>query len=986
MTPAQAKAELDLMDTGNYPADLVSSLWSKAFPDELAGARANTALFERAVKRCPSMLEREPFASVATSFDQDVMAKASGYVSGNAELVEAERQRIGCRPDGDPYNHTESTAEQDQAVQDVQKGAHRLKEIQAAKDALLGVPIGQTPEPSDEGASGGSAEGPKPVLFDPAGEPNGTVHREGQKSWQEVNAEWMLMMELEGTLLAKFPALAFFRGETTADTNIHEDVMQGDVNAARAEISVALNTLVTRMQTAQGAISGGSLTFLDFPPIHSQLFGQGGGASGVDWKNAANAAIAKRKVADATIDNLLAEIGVTVLAAAAFAFVSAATGGVGGLLIGALGNAAVGSAQALASYDKYQALSAVRGGTLDPRAAIVSNEQVDSAKWDAIINGVLAFVDLAQAGGAAVKAVKGAGAASDLAKAASAGMKAGSGSLKTLGRDAASAAQVAKGLEELGPEGLKAATGKSFKELAEIAGTGSPAGKRLAELAGAKSAAMSATLKADLVELKVGALDPARKAEVLEESLNQLGYVGTLKELGGWKSIGSLGLGGTPASKRLEAWRAGLVAEMEAWSKSASEGATTIKRTGTPKDTSDVDVQALGGKAAAMQEQAEAWLGGRVGVDVEQAKKLLDWEVMIDPTRAHLQDIVKGLDDATRAQITKEISAFERHAVLNARAAEARTMAAKIRAKHPDKAALADQILKDADEAATAAGVKLDPAYQLLSEGELKQMGKDVDALMAQLETATTAEKPGIIRDIGRKQALINASHEHGYVGGGVRRWVTERPEDVAVFASVGIKPVTKFGTEQAIIAALSEGKWINRALVNINCGNPDKVFDGIRNLGKHGDRIATVLKQAGATGQQLADRGEWFAALKAFCDGKVITVHQKELLDMAVPAVQRELKALKAEMDAAIKSLEADARLMQISAEEFKKIDDWHRAAAAMGVQADAASATVGSWYQHVTATVRVVKDASELRSEPEESDAANATPAAPATTVSTP
>src|SRR5207249_3201160 len=87
------------------------------------------------------------------------------------------------------------------------------------------------------------------------------------------------------------------------------------------------------------------------------------------------------------------------LTAALFIVAEIATGGLATAAL--FGGVALGGAQALASWDNYETLSAAAGSAASPETQVVSAEQVKAARLEAILNTIFAIVDLGQIAAAA---------------------------------------------------------------------------------------------------------------------------------------------------------------------------------------------------------------------------------------------------------------------------------------------------------------------------------------------------------------------------------------------------------------------------------------------------------------------------------------------------------------------------------------------------------------------------------------------------------
>lgn len=875
---------------------LLNHAWSE-LGDPMAAARGNAVLFAQCIKRSPGLGDVGPFKAIKDRFGSDIESRARNILGSNRATVDAELQKIGGGENSAP------TAEQDFAVQDIQKLSESMSEVRRAKAALLDTTIGHR-EVLGNAYSGSTRD--SMVKFTPDGAPSLTRPLAGKPTWEQANAQWRKMLAVEAAIIRQSPSAAFFmRADQTEDPKKLKDM---EIKTARTEISRGLLDLKGKINEAEPKV-GADLKFSDFVPLHSQLFSGQASASNTPWANPVEKAIGQSAIADADMQHLLTTIGVGTATAAAFILAEFATGGLATFLFAA--GATASGIQAGVAWDHYADLSAAANATVDPDLALVSGDQVSSAMVEAILATVFAFLD----GAGAAVGIRNAARATSLLNAARAGEAlAAKAALRGLGSGADAAPKLAKALAELGPHEVRTITGKSYRELAVLAGESTPEGQMLARLAERDAGQLTRSLEELSGQLRSLKDVPRDQIErVISEGIAHFGNAGVLTKAGGWKSLMSSGVGGTAVGRQLESWRAGIMGELREFVAEASKDGTKVIRTGTPAASSDVDVQLIGGQAASLQQRSEAWLAARLGTNEKQAKLLLDAEIFVDSTRAHLQDVVAGLDQQVRAQITAEATAFEKQMIFGARLEEARAQGQ----------AAVDAVLAEARDI----GVTPFAGFRRLSESEQSSLARRIDEMVTRLERTTDpAERAALVRDIGKSQAMINASHPDAYVGGGVRLWVTDRPIDAEAFASAGITLKTGLGNSQRVVAALSEGRWIQRALQQLELAtDAEKAATALRNIGKHGERVSSVLRAGHPPSpENLKVIGDQLIAFKKSFDAGTLTAQAARDL----PALQQQARSLlgqlKSESSAAIRFLEQDMRALQLPAEEVAKFHDW--------------------------------------------------------------
>jgi hypothetical protein len=563
--------------------------------------------------------------------------------------------------------------------------------------------------------------------------------------------------------------------------------------------------------------------------------------------------VAGEEIADSTIAHLLSTLGVATVGAAFFILANVATGGLATFLFAA--GAAVSVGQAAASWDKYRDLATAQQATVDPELALVTGEQVDSALVSAILDSVFAVVDVWQGVKGAKAAIAAAKESKGLLEAGKAGAAATSrAALKSLGKAGVNDAEViAKAIVELGPEEVRKLTSMSFDDLAKKVGETSELGQRLVVL-GEKG--ISESTKELLAKLPTLATLSAEEGEkVLKAALDTHGIAGTLDRVGGWAAIKKTPImkSNSGSAAALEAWRAGLVKELEDYIAKESDDLTKAVRTGTKEAGSDLDVQIVSGTASALQQKAESWLAGRVGKDIEGAKKLLDAEIFVDPFRSHFFDVIKDLDDAVRKEIAERMGDYERRMIEGARIKKAGGIESPAGRKIADESPIRNPFLD----------------FEPLSPAEQKKVAGLIDGWMAELKEAKSAEqKASLVEKIAKSEAQINASHPDKYIGGGVRVWVTGREgeaaaEDVEKLAkAVNMDPadLLKASAAQRVSAALAEAKWLEAAAKKLSVpsvSTPEEIgalAKAVTDVGKHGARAAGQLSRAGAPNAEILE------------------------------------------------------------------------------------------------------------------------------------
>ncbi|MDA0180010.1 hypothetical protein OJ997_06865 [Solirubrobacter phytolaccae] len=904
----------------------------ESMPDLLTVAKANAALFMRSAKRDPSLLENEAFDSVRERFKAAVEGRVLGNLQANRDYVTAQMEAVGVTAGTEPES-AETTAEQDLAVRKAQLLAEQVAAWQAGMANAKLIKVGR----NTEHRSGGwrrdfASDVEVPALFDPDKPPQIRGPREGSgesgyQDYDAVKGHYDTLDKAVKKVLADSPAV--YAIVTHGEAGAAKDLAKQDTKQARAQIGKAMTAMGAKIDEAVPLV-GDDLDYRDFIPVHQQLMA-GGPFSGELEK-----AIIARDVEGHEMGKVLRSLALGALSAAAFLVAEFATAGMATFIAVAVGiTASVGNA-AISIEDYLDKAKAIDAHTGDARNDIVTQEQVDSALFQAVMDSALAFIDGAV--GIASAASKLGGPAAKLLEAAEAGAaKMGTAGLS----EALSGADlglkqlaIEKSLGEAGIEATIKASGKSAEELATIVGKESEAGKRLLAAGNLGGEALEG-LVANLADF--AKLEPAERAATMRAAIDQFGYAGALRRAGGWKTVTKTLGEGHPIATELDAWRSSLVRDMQAWMEAASKGESKAVQTGTAASTSDVDLSTVGRDAAQQADRALEYIARRAGVSRTELESVLDLDAAVNPARMHLQDVVKDLSPQARAAIDREAARFE-EALAKARA---------------------------------------DGTFTPLSKEQVGALNKRMDdwsAALAKLEAegGAEAEKAALIQKIGRTQAEVLASSDTMYgTGGSIRTWVTERAaasgvkSDLEKLAEAGVKVDPAAATiwpGQRFTSILGEGHFLDRAFAAIARGAEGPALVGaIKDLGKHGGRVVEILgRDVAVTGMSAAKMESLAEALagwlKASKGPLADTVKDAAELARIRGELAGQIGQLRTAMNNGTGALRAQAQLgPALSASELAGIDAWVRAQAAAELRGQALLDSLLSLEQSVSLPAKV-------------------------------
>jgi hypothetical protein len=493
-----------------------------------------------------------------------------------------------------------------------------------------------------------------------------------------------------------------------------------------------------------------------------------------------------------------------------------------------------------------------------------------------VIESAFFFIDAVGVGikgikGAAGLAVKKAGAEALEKAAGTAALK----GLKSMGAEEAAEA-AAKGINELGVKSAADAAGMSVDDLLKKVGEESAAGlqiKAYQKLAkeGVEVAKLPAALKTAMEGGEVIGQNGVKMTaeEVAKQAVDTLGFQGTLKAAGDWKSLASALGPASEVGKRFNAWRQGIRADLEAFIKTlGKEGETLddlIKPTGTLENmTNDLDISLLGARSSENKEAAARFLAGRTGLSPDAAvlDKMLYIGLFTDPRRMHLFDAFPEL----QAKLAKRTMKFEEELIWNDEYAKYLTKAEKGGAGAAAAKEMAEKIGAEMD----SLGVKKLPGFRSLSDRAASVLSKEQDKLHEAILTASKAgdmtKAESLIEELANIQAQINVKEGGGYFSaGGVRKFVTEREGFPGARAAATAAHDLGAATDQVNKLRKAIAAFEGAALVPPASRDAAEIAKHLKDVAKYGERFAdaaSVIGTKGAEGAALATIADEFSQI----------------------------------------------------------------------------------------------------------------------------
>ncbi|MCQ3928972.1 MAG: hypothetical protein DPW16_00810 [Chloroflexi bacterium] len=856
------------------------------------GIEAYFTLFEQSVNYGVEYENIPCLKDLTTKFKEDTQGLALKYLNSNQELVKKEMEQLGV--DGESGKpHQSLGEEQEKRLKEIQEAAGILADAMQAKRHLDQLQVGYTTKNKPGPPLAKIRNGPDMTYvweqYFHEGPPEMTsIPGQGRGSdklqpFSEVKAH---ADELNGIIegySAKYPGLY-----PLAQAGRLEELVKADSpQAVQSMMGEGLRDLAANIKKAIPMISSNDLDYRDLLPIHGQLMGGTAGGK-FNWASPVGKFIIKEEVEGHESAQFWVNLGLGALAAAAFVIAELATFGTATFWIAAAAGVGAGAIQAGMSIENWADMSTASKTAVSPSSQLIYDGQVSAAALAAVLDTVFAFIDAAgiglkalRAGSLTAKGLKRPPVDKIVTETAKNAEKELIGKLPSIGANAEGKETLEKAISQLGVNRAKEASGKSYEEMIEILGKENPLAQRIREAMkrGVISPEDIAMYKKDLKmlaeDVRLGFRTVAEADQIAMILIEELGPLEVVKKSGGWKSLNASTVFGknTAAGQAMEAWRQSLIKEVNDFMDKAYGGAA--KRTGTPGNISDLDVSQTGRKDAAVasadaakhRDAAVEYLSQKLGVQPGELNKLLDTDLFVDPRRIHLYDEVFAKLPKLREEAAQQAAAFEQEMLMNLRLTQAEKLG--------DEGLIAS--LKQQME---GMGIKITKVPLPSPEG-VALLNHEIDGLVNQLEKAVMdnnieAQKRLVV-DIAKKQAMINAAEKGGYFsGGGVRSMVSERDYfpgyepykqldpatgQVVKVGEMAGKPMLK---SQLLTASLDQLMKLDKYASQFLRGavDPKQLADVLKNIGKYGERFASIVERAGIKG--TGDAASAFSGLSA--------------------------------------------------------------------------------------------------------------------------
>ncbi|MBU4295127.1 MAG: DUF4157 domain-containing protein [Desulfobulbaceae bacterium] len=826
-------------------------------------AGRNHVLWQDCIRRGMDPSNIRAVDYIRNAFEQEVKRVARNYMRTNLRFAINEQERLGIRTPESGGSPTQETEEAIHLVE-TQELARSAEALLQAKDRMRNIVVGYRPhvEADSPAASGLVREA---VCFDPdplsrpvysSPFPFFPESDRARHTWEEVNEQWVRADAALAAIVAQSPTVY---AALAQDREQLQQLGNHEPEQAQQVAQRVLTNLERNIRESIPKIDSGDLDWRDLRPIHQQLYtGRVQGASQVSWTTPFARSIAEDVISDHETTEFWISLGLGTAAAALFIVAEIASGGLATAAL--LGGLAVSGGQAIRSWENYEDLATAAGSAASEETQLVSRGQVDSARLQAIIDTIFAFLDIAAP---AIRAGRAAYSAARLERALA--QRGAAAALEEIGdtasRETAQALQ--RGITELGVEETMRRTGKSLDEIAALIrgqlddatenlllrrlddarklalGTAGETSIRTTGTA-AETAWMGERNLSQLVESLPGAL---RSGEIsrqfadnlVVEAIERIGPAEVLRRCGGWDDLARALTDNSAAGRRLMQWRNSVFDELERYVREELGG--EVQRTGTQRVFSnDIDMSFIGPNSAQVRSQAAEYLARRLGVEnsPQAFDRMMLAGLFTDPRRMHAYDT---LPSAVREQVARRQAAQEEQLIWNRRVWEA---------VEAGRNEMADEVRRMMRELNIP-----EFTYRPLSGGDVARLSRRIDRLhsdlMEAIQRGDMAASQRLAEQIGESQALINAAEGGGYFSaGGVRRYVSERPGEPGFARLPGGASHTVPSAER-LTALLDQLPKLDHSLLRLS-GGVDEVISGVRGIGKYGERLAEVAGEAGVT------------------------------------------------------------------------------------------------------------------------------------------
>lgn len=391
-------------------AELV--LWESFGDDLLPIAAENLDLFKASYEK-GVVYRAEPITRIRQAWERDVKATGRDHLTKNSQLVMNEMERVGIAGSAPSSKKPVSDAGDEHEVNlaAMQDAAKKTVQAEEALQQMRHIPVGYR-----EGEWGRRIVD----TFDPE-EPPPTPLTGTVMAYQDVDAWWItsmpgrdpdpnlpagdeVTMQTHSSIKPTYDALraqvALFMNDYPAVYAAKQagklgDLAKADPRQAQAIVSATLHGVEANIEKTFPKLKDDDEFWLKLKPIHDQLVkGMVAGSSGTRWTDPVQAFVAKQVVKDYETAEFWKDLGLSVLAAAAFLVAELATAGGATFFIAAGIGLGITGYQTYKAWDEYFTLAPAAKSDMSEETQLVYPGQADAALLGAILQTAFAFLDV----------------------------------------------------------------------------------------------------------------------------------------------------------------------------------------------------------------------------------------------------------------------------------------------------------------------------------------------------------------------------------------------------------------------------------------------------------------------------------------------------------------------------------------------------------------------------------------------------------------
>jgi len=406
------------------------------------------ARWKISLSKVPSLSDDVPAAKVIKEqFENDVKTIAKNYLKKNDKTVRDEMKRLGLS-ETEAETAQSPTKEQADAMQNVQKLASDVADLQKARDALSQITVGRRNASSsndqDELNCGiqhynnqdgideddqrkyeksqkfynehGGGDDPIPTLkheckvpatFDPNKQPEYPL-QQGDKGqpWEKVNEVYQKLSKDIADIANQSPAVYALIAQ--GGQNPAAEAANASPENVRNVIAKAMREVLKNIKDTDPKIDSNDLDYRDLTPIHAQLYSgmKAESGSGIAWSEAVPQLIAKDIVKGHEATQALNTLLLQNLAAMAFLVAEVASLGTATFFIAAAVAVGAAGVEVAISAEKYEDLAKAAKTNVSDTTSIISQGQVDAAQLDLQLAAVAALLIAASLSGKIVESIQ----------------------------------------------------------------------------------------------------------------------------------------------------------------------------------------------------------------------------------------------------------------------------------------------------------------------------------------------------------------------------------------------------------------------------------------------------------------------------------------------------------------------------------------------------------------------------------------------------